>query len=385
VTQLGYASGYASEFFDTLIMYKEVQCSAEGHRHCRVVGKPAEVWGSGDPEVILFRERIAAQLDERPSEPRRAPKVRRADAALTDLDRIILAPVRKQLDCMAPMALPMLTTGAAGTGRNCAARYLHGAIGGTGADLRCVDGSEVTSETCAEIAGSGRKGRRGAAVEAIVIDGVERVPDELQRRLTRALEDGLVGGGPQVFALSCVDFEGAPTGASWHPELWYGLSALTVRMPPLAERPADRLAIAHALLPTIAARMNLLVPKLDPGAATAIEQASWPGNLRQMRSVLSAVLAAHRQEGPVTRTEVEAGYDRSARVTSPADAGKKAGLGVWLDGALADGRFSMASFEREAYGAAVARADGNLSAAARLLGLTRAQLAYRRRTGNLGA
>jgi DNA-binding NtrC family response regulator len=156
-------------------------------------------------------------------------------------------------------------------------------------------------------------------------------------------------------------------------------------MPPLAERPADRLAIACALLPTIAARMKLPVPKLDPGAATAIEQASWPGNLRQMRSVLSAVLAAHRQEGPVTRTEVEAGYDRSARMTSPADAGQKAGLGVWLDGALADGSFSMASFEREAYGAAVARADGNLSAAARLLGLTRAQLAYRRRTGNLGA
>jgi predicted hydrocarbon binding protein len=105
-TQLGYASGYASEFFDTLIVYKEAQCSAEGHTHCRVVGKPADVWGPGDPEVILFRERIAAQSEERPAERRRALNVRRAEAALGELDRAILAPVRVQLDRMASMALP---------------------------------------------------------------------------------------------------------------------------------------------------------------------------------------------------------------------------------------------------------------------------------------
>ena len=60
-TQLGDACGYASEFFDTLIIYKEVECAAQGHRHCRVIGKPADVWGPGDPEVILFRERIASR------------------------------------------------------------------------------------------------------------------------------------------------------------------------------------------------------------------------------------------------------------------------------------------------------------------------------------
>ena len=52
--------------------HKEVQCSAEGHLHCRVVGKPADVWGLGDPEVILFRERIATPLEEEQVKPRRA-------------------------------------------------------------------------------------------------------------------------------------------------------------------------------------------------------------------------------------------------------------------------------------------------------------------------
>ena len=63
-TQLGYASGYASEFFDTLIVYKEVACSAQEHPHCRVVGKPADGWGPRDPEVMLFRERIATPQED---------------------------------------------------------------------------------------------------------------------------------------------------------------------------------------------------------------------------------------------------------------------------------------------------------------------------------
>ena len=105
-TQLGYACGYASEFFDTLIIYKEVECAAQGHRHCRVVGKPADVWGPGDPEVILFRERIAAPQEAGLSEPLRKVAARTAESALSDLDRLILAPVRADLDRLAPMALP---------------------------------------------------------------------------------------------------------------------------------------------------------------------------------------------------------------------------------------------------------------------------------------
>ncbi len=57
-TQLGYASGYASEFFDTLIVSQEIQCSANGHDHCRVVGRPAEVWGRETPRSFCFRSAL---------------------------------------------------------------------------------------------------------------------------------------------------------------------------------------------------------------------------------------------------------------------------------------------------------------------------------------
>jgi hypothetical protein len=374
-TQLGYASGYASEFFDTLIIYKEVECSAEGHKHCRVVGKPADVWGPGDPEVIMFRERIAASLDEGQIEPRQVLTARTAGAALSELDRIVLAPVRERLDQFAPMALPVVIEGAVGTGRSRAARYLHRVSNPSGAALRQIGGAQVTHETCAEISRSVRGGRRGATMETLLIEGVQHIPTDAQEALAHAIEEGLLVGGPRVVALAvpAEDTNSLPL----HPSLRYALSALSVRMPSLARRPADRLAIANALLAVLAARMRLRQPELEASASSVIERADWPGNIPQMRSVLCATLAARGNRGPISGEEIKAQLDRLAAGAEVSGANGDAGFAPWIDGALAAGSFSMSELESRIYRAAVTRTDGNLSAAARLVGLTRAQLAYR--------
>ncbi len=375
-TQLGYASGYASEFFDTLVIYKEVECSAEGHRHCRVIGKPADVWGPGDPEVILFRERIAADHDDVQAEPRRALTVRTAETALSELDRIVLAPVRERLDRFAPMALPIMIAGEAGTGRSRAARYVQRASGAA-SELRQIGGDQVDSEICKEIARTAKGGRRGAVASTLLIDGIEQVPGELQQRLARALEEGQIAGGPRVIAL----VGSAPGGSATllHPSLTYAFSVLTVRMPSLRERRDDRLAIAHALVASLAARMRRAPPRIDAAAARLIEGADWPGNLRQMRSVLGAALAAHNDDAPILAANIEDEISRQPAARAERRAGQP---GQWLDEALSEG-VSISAIQQAAYETAVGKANGNLSAAARLLGLTRAQLAYRLKTSGI--
>lgn len=373
-TQVGYASGYASEFFDTLIVYKEVQCSAEGHLHCRVVGKPADVWGPGDPEVILFRERIAAPLEEEQIKPRRALAVRAAVSTLSPLDRIVLAPIRAQLDRLAPMALPVLIEGAAGTGRSRAARYLHRASSASGSDLREIRGSQVTDDTCAELSRPVQAGRRGSSAGTYLVHDVEDVPSAIQQRLARALDEGLSVGGPRLLVLADFDYQGP--SEPMHSSLVYALSTLTVRLPSLAERSVDLVAIAGALLPALATSMGLPPPELNASAANVIEQVDWPGNLRQLRAVLGAALANHRGGGPITGAEIETQLGRPAPMPKRPNGLESASLRPWLDRALSSGTFSVAALEHEIYDAAVARSDGNLSAAARLLDLTRAQLAY---------
>jgi transcriptional regulator with GAF, ATPase, and Fis domain len=95
-----------------------------------------------------------------------------------------------------------------------------------------------------------------------------------------------------------------------------------------------------------------------------------------MRGVLTAVLAGHANRRPITAKEIAAQLSRLADM--PVVGGKgSTTLSPLLDSLMESETFSLPDFEQSVYGAALERAGGNLSAAARLLGLTRAQLAYR--------
>jgi DNA-binding NtrC family response regulator len=143
------------------------------------------------------------------------------------------------------------------------------------------------------------------------------------------------------------------------------------------ERNGERVAIAQAMMPMLAARMGLRPPPLDVSAHEAIERADWSGNLPQMRSVLCAILAARLDDQPVSRADIEAQLFRLRPAMPQPGRGPKSELRALLEDAFEDGGFSLSEFERSAYEAAIERTAGNLSAAARLVGLTRAQLAYR--------
>lgn len=375
-TQLGYASGYASEFFDTLIVYKEVECAAEGHRHCRVVGKPAAMWGAGDADVALFRDRIADASGSVVAPPAARPAARALEAGLPELDRHLLAPVRDRLDRLARAALPVLIAGEPGTGRWRAARHLARSAG-TG-DPRRIAGPDLTPDHLAEVAGQRRGGRRAPAPEAIAIDGIEAVPPDLQSRLAAAVEDGLATGGPRLIALAA---SARPVLA---PPLWLALAPGLVAMPALDARPPDdRLAIARALLPALCDRTGRARAALAPDAAAAVADGPWPGNLPELRAALAAALAG-AEDGPVTAADLAAAR---AAVAPPALPRATAAptFEAWLAQALDRGPVPVAALEAALYAAAVDRSGGNLAAAARLLGLTRPQLAYRLKARGAGA
>ena len=52
--QIGYASGYASAFMGKLIVYREVECAAMGHAHCRNKGRPADEWDGDAADDLKY-------------------------------------------------------------------------------------------------------------------------------------------------------------------------------------------------------------------------------------------------------------------------------------------------------------------------------------------
>ncbi|TWB09583.1 transcriptional regulator with AAA-type ATPase domain [Rhizobium sp. ERR 922] len=374
-TQLGYASGYASEFFDTLIVYKEIECAAQGHSHCRVVGKPADGWGLNDPEVTLFRERIDVADDISPAPASRGSAARATDTSFSSLDNLILMPVRDKLDRLAATTLPVLLTGAPGTGRGIAARYLHRRSAASATDLRRLVGVQVDLALCAEVARPMKATRRTSHREMIVIDAVETIPHDVQHHFARAIEEGIATGGPRVVAVADQCFATKEQGSL--KELFSVLSPITVRMPTLSEREGERVALARSMLPVLADRMSLEPLRFEAAAEELIEAELWPGNLRQMRNVLVAVLDTKTNNTTISAAQIEAQLTRFAISSGSSNSHEYRGTPTDPNQLLESEGFSLSTLEQALYTAALDRAHGNLSAAARMLGLTRAQFAYR--------
>ena len=373
-TQLGYASGYATEFFNTLIVYKEVKCAAQGHEHCRVVGKPVNGWDANDPEINHFLDRIATPEGRALVSPANHPGPHAALVARSELDGFVLASVKDGLDRVANLPLPVLISGERGTGRSRAARYLHRATGAPEGELRAVLGSSVDLALCQEISRRGKQGRRTALSKTILIAAVEDVPLSVQPYLAIAIEEGMRFGGPRVIALTSTSLSTPALTV----ELWSVLSGLEVHMPAFGQRtPSERVSIAQSLLSELAFRMSKGKPKFDASALRMIEQSHWPGNLLQMRWTLTSLLKDHG-DGAITDREMASAMRRWP-FPLPAESHEPPSMKRAADMLMTEQGFSLPELERALYEAAVRRAGGNISAAARLLGLTRPQLAYRKK------
>ena len=142
------------------------------------------------------------------------------------------------------------------------------------------------------------------------------------------------------------------TGA-FREDLYYRLAEIVVRIPSLSERSGDPGLLAQHFLRKYAKAMNSAVTGLSPDARDAIETWGWPGNVREMENRMKrAVIMA---EGKlVTAADLDLTGD-----------GEREPLNL---------RTIREQADRRAIGNALARADGNISNTAKLLGVSRPTL-----------
>lgn len=363
--QLGYASGYASHFFGALVVYKETSCAAQGHRSCRVVGRLASGWGEDDPDVILFRSRVAA--------PAPVPAGRRpaARASLDPAEAVLLAPILPGLERAARLPLPCLIAGRGSCGQESAALHL-GRLSGRGEPpLRLSGGAgpEALRAAIAQI----RKPRRKDQPPLLLIEGIELLPAPAQAELARDLGRDLAEEDAAL-RFSFAATAALPLGElaqALVPALWARLAPLALEMAALPDRARDLPQLAALRLRLLAARLGIAAPAVHADAFAGLAALPPAGGLDGFDAVLTACLVAALPDGTVDAALVA--RERARIAPPPADGG----IDDWIAARLAAGDFSLSAHEARIRALAVAQAGGNLAAAARLLGITRAQLAYR--------
>ncbi|MFZ5481958.1 MAG: sigma-54-dependent transcriptional regulator [Myxococcota bacterium] len=262
-----------------------------------------------------------------------------------------MAEVRRLLERVGPLPVPVLLAGESGTGKEVAARELHRLYGrGRFVPVHCGAIPENLLE--AELFGWARGAFSGAVAErrglfeeadggVLFLDEIGDMPLAVQVKLNRALEEGEVrrigenrarAVDVRVVAATHRDLARMVDEGTFRADLFFRLKVVQIRMPPLRDRRGDVALLATRFLARAAARFGSRARALHPDALAALEAADWPGNVRELRHAIEhavalaegeEVLVGDLPEGPraaaprpkagTWREVVETARDRAAR------------------------------------------------------------------------
>jgi two-component system NtrC family response regulator len=286
--------------------------------------------------------------------------------------------VCRTVERLASVAVPVLLLGESGTGKEALARALHelgGRAGKAFVALNCAAIPETLLES--ELFGHEKGAFTGAVRQVagrietanggtLFLDEIGEMPVALQAKLLRFLQDQVIerigGRTPirvdvRVVSATNQPLEEQAESGRFRGDLLYRLNAVTVRIPPLRERTGDALLLARFFLAKFAREHGRRLRGFDAAASEAIAAHRWPGNVRELENRVRR--AALMSEGPL----VGIGDLEIAPAAVEYDGGGDLDL-----------RSARLRAEREAIERALARSSGSLSAAARLLGISRPTL-----------
>ena len=281
--------------------------------------------------------------------------------------------------------LPILILGETGAGKEVLARWIHAAsprASGRLLALNCAAFSESLLE--GELFGyergafTGAQQTRPGLLESaeggtVFLDEIGDLPLALQAKLLRVIEQREVmrigartTRAIDVRFLSATnrDLERATTAGAFRQDLLFRLNALTLTIPPLRERRAEIAPLARQFLSEAATKAGRAAPAVSPAALSALEGWDWPGNVRELRHVVER--AAVLSSGTIDLAHLPRKLVEHA-ATSPAPPADD----------LERLRGEVVAAERRRIVEALARADGNQTRAAELLGISRRTLINR--------
>jgi two-component system, NtrC family, response regulator len=281
----------------------------------------------------------------------------------------------RAIEKVSPTNATVLVLGESGTGKELMARALHRLSGRSHQPFVAINCAAIPDTLLeSELFGYEKGAFTGAAKRTlgkleladtgtVFLDEIGEMPASLQAKLLRVLQERTVDriGGrtpiPLDLRFICAthrNLDQLIAGAAFREDLYYRISEVTIRVPPLRERQGDSLLLAQFLVQSTAERFGRPTRGLAPDAIRAIQAYRWPGNVRELENrIKGAVIMA---EGAVV-TASDLGLQ---------DPGE--------DPEYLNLRVARQRAETQAVRQALAVARGNLSRAAELLGVTRPTL-----------
>ena len=288
-----------------------------------------------------------------------------------------MRPVLDLIERVGPSDANVLVTGEHGTGKELIARILHARSPRANRAMVTVNVGGLSEGVFeSELFGHERGAFTGARTEragrfeladggTLFLDEIANVPLTQQAKLLRVLQTGefeRVGSSRtrrvsvRLISATNADLKAEVAASRFREDLLFRINTVEIRLPALRERPEDVPLLAASFLERHAQRYGKKLAGFEADAVAAMTAHAWPGNVRELdHAIERAVLLARGDE--VRAEDLGLGPGAASKST--------------LD------QLTLDEVERELIKRALKRCDGNVSEAAKALGLSRSAL-YRR-------
>ena len=285
-----------------------------------------------------------------------------------------MAAIRRTLQKIAPTDATVLITGENGTGKDVLAREIHAASLRSARPMVAVDAGAIT-ETLFESELFGHV--KGAFTDAhtdhvgkfeqadggtLFLDEIGNIPLHLQAKLLRAIQSrsivrvGGTNARPVDIRLICatnMNLEQLVREGRFREDLFYRINTVHIALPPLRERREDIVPLAERFIGQFARKYHRQLSGLDTDAAGALQSHRWSGNIRELQNCIEkAVILSEKN----TLSWADLQFESSKHASS------------------AQGIRISDSDEEKLVREAMERCAGNISAAAKALGISRPTL-----------
>jgi two-component system, NtrC family, nitrogen regulation response regulator NtrX len=295
--------------------------------------------------------------------------------------------LRQTLEKVAPTNSRILIVGAAGAGKELAARGIHTMSSRADGPFVVINAAAITPERMeTELFGveasNGSQGRLVGALEeahggTLFLDEIGDLPRETQNKILRVLVDQTfqrVGGTTKVsvdvriISSTGRNLEAEVAAGRFREDLYHRLSVVPIRVPPLTERREDIPDLVFYFVEQISQQTGLPKRKIGEDAIAVLQSHDWPGNVRQLRNNVERlmILAGGDPEAVINASMLP--QDVGSMVPNmPNGNGGEHLMGLPL-------RDAREVFEREYLVAQINRFGGNISRTAEFVGMERSAL-----------
>ncbi|HEV2835088.1 MAG TPA: sigma 54-interacting transcriptional regulator [Pyrinomonadaceae bacterium] len=286
----------------------------------------------------------------------------------------------------------VLVTGESGTGKELVARAIHAISSRRAKVFVPFNCTAVPKELSEGYLFGYRRGAftgavqdshgviRTAAGGTLFLDEVGDLPLDVQPKLLRFLQEGEIQPlGEQrpskvdvrIIAATNTDLEEMVAQGRFREDLYYRLNVIRLRVPPLRERRSEIPTIVNYYVNHYSAKFGRKDIQITPQAVDLLMVSDWPGNVRQLCNEIQRTVARAEDGTIITPEHLSPELKRTSSPTTPSTTASIASLpssSLQGGGTLAD---ALAAVERRMISDALRRHGGNISRAARELGLTR--------------